>query len=829
MQQRRRTFSPLRGLVVLVALTALAASTAAQSPSTWTLGGATVRLAAGGGTATATLSRDGGRTFAALPPIDDRLHLRAGVFDPLTARPAYAAALAAPADGHLFAVQCRTSILPEYRQALLAAGLEVVGYWPMNAYLVRGDRAVATALRTEPWVRWVGDVAIAEKLDGDLIPVVAGADVIAPDRGEFNLVLTRKSDRGKLIAELGAIGGEVSKRNDGSVYLQALLTPKQLAAAAALDTVLWIDRTTALENDMDNARIQGGGNYVEQMGGYTGRGVRAEISEGLDQTHHDWTNPPLIRYDGLENHGHCTSMIVGGNGSGMPTARGMMPDCQIIESSYVTWSPTVSRYALIQGSVQAPWRAMQQTASWGSTTTTQYTSISQEMDNALFDFDFVLTQSQSNTGTQSSRPQAWAKNVISVGGVRHLNNSNPADDTWTTASIGPASDGRIKPEICAYYESVLCGDRPGAAGYTTTDYYTAFSGTSSATPIVNGHVGLIQQMFTDGLFGNPLPQPATDAFRFDNKPHMTTAKALLTNSAASYPFSGTTANLTRVHQGWGFPDLRRLYDNRQKIVVVDEYDVLTQGQERTYYVWIRPGTADFRATMVYADPEALPSALIHRINSVDLKVVRFSDGTTWYGNNGLDSGNVSFSGGFPNDRDTCEQVWLSAPQPGLYTITVSAPTIVQDAHVETPALDVDYALVAHPVGGGYQTQGAMTIDLVSASPGDFTVQVASVPASGWTEGFTFFSLTATGRRGFGNFFGIERDFVVDLALGEPALPDSLFHFTNNGPASYPFVPVTLPPAIGSLLSGIAVDGIVTLLDASGQIVEQSTIDRVTVQ
>ncbi|HZN38388.1 MAG TPA: hypothetical protein VFD82_06270, partial [Planctomycetota bacterium] len=86
-----------------------------------------------------------------------------------------------------------------------------------------------------------------------------------------------------------------------------------------------------------------------------------------------------------------------------------------------------------------------------------------------------------------------------------------------------------------------------------------------------------------------------------------------------------------------------------------------------------------------------------------------------------------------------------------------------------------------------------------------------------------------GPRGFGNFFGIERDFVVDLALGEPALPGSLFHFTNAGPGSYPYAPETLPPAIGSLLSGLAVDGIVTLLDASGQIVEQSTIDRVTVQ
>src|SRR5262249_34676466 len=156
---------------------------------------------------------------------------------------------------------------------------------------------------------------------------------------------------------------------------------------------------------------------------------------------------------------------------------------------------------------------------------------------------------------------------------------------------------------------------------------TSFNGTSSATPIVAGHVGLIQQMFTDGLFGNPLPLPATAANRFQNKPHMSTSKALLCNTAAQYTFSGTTANLTRVHQGGGFPSLQRVYDNRNKLLVVDEYEVLQQGQTRSYLVWIAPGTAEFRATMVYADPEAQANASIHRVNNLDLKVVRLADGT----------------------------------------------------------------------------------------------------------------------------------------------------------------------------------------------------------
>src|SRR5262249_23652434 len=161
--------------------------------------------------------------------------------------------------------------------------------------------------------------------------------------------------------------------------------------------------------------------------------------------------------------------------------------------------------------------------------------------------------------TQLARPEAWAKNVLSVGSVTHFDNPDPTDDVWSDGSIGPAADGRIKPDLVAYGDQVLCGDIVGAGGYSPTNYYTSFSGTSAATPIVNGYLGLAQQMFTDGLFHNPLPLPPTDANRFANKPHMTTAKALLLNSAASYPFAGTTANLTRTHQGWGFPNVALLY------------------------------------------------------------------------------------------------------------------------------------------------------------------------------------------------------------------------------------------------------------------------------
>jgi hypothetical protein len=417
--------------------------------------------------------------------------------------------------------------------------------------------------------------------------------------------------------------------------------------------------------------------------------------------------------------------------------------------------------------------------------------------------------------------------------VRHLDNANPADDTWTTASIGPAADGRLKPDVCAYYESVLTSDRTGASGYVNAaspggDYYTGFSGTSSATPIVNGHVGIIQQMYTDGLFGNPLPLPATLANRFANRAHMTTTKALLCNTAAQYTFSGTAANLTRTHQGWGFPSLSRLYDNRSKIVVLDEYDTLQLGQSRTYLVWVAPGTPEFRATMVYADPAAVALAAITLINNANLKVTRLSDGTFWWGNNGLDANNFSTSGGVPNARDTIECVYLSAPTPGIYQVTVEATSIVQDGKVETPQLDLDYALVMHPVGGGYLTNGGLTVDLSTTGPGNLTFSASNVPASGWNEGFTAMSFSTTRGLGFGKFLGIEDDGLTVALWNTAAAAGNPFHFTNT-PGSYPFSSFVFPdPSLISLLAGVKVDAVMVLWNGSN-ITAISNVDRLTLQ
>ena len=70
---------------------------------------------------------------------------------------------------------------------------------------------------------------------------------------------------------------------------------------------------------------------------------------------------------------------------------------------------------------------------------------------------------------------------------------------------------------------------------SSTSYTSSFGGTSGATPITAGHVGLFFQMWSDGIFGNDVDPGGTV---FENRPHMTTAKAFMINTAFRYDFSG---------------------------------------------------------------------------------------------------------------------------------------------------------------------------------------------------------------------------------------------------------------------------------------------------
>jgi hypothetical protein len=627
------------------------------------------------------------------------IRLRYASFDPLVAPPKVPVLLRSTNEQGLWIVQFHATPTQADRNAMQQLGGQLIGYLPDNAYVVRMTAGLAADALSVKTVRWVGSYEVPYRIDPALLVAKAYASA-KPVRYKI-VVADKHSDKPNLFMKITAAGGQVENENFGSSVIDATLTGPQLLLVAGFNEVLWIDRPGELQFYMDNARIQGGGDYIEAQAGYTGTGVNSHIHEGVEVTHPDFTGAVTnVQSAGNPNdHGHATAGIMWGNGTSNAAVRGMAPDSGKFYTEVVT--QVGSRWEVIDDLVNIH-SVSHTSASWGWGLALNYNSSSVEGDEAIFDHDIAWTQSQGNDGTQMSDGYAWAKNVFSIGGVFHGDDAIVGNDQWNGgASIGPASDGRIKPTLIAYYDMIGTSDLTGAAGYSGNDWTADFGGTSGAAPIVGGHNVIAIQMFTDdtgtpgiGQFGNTLRTSGGTAH--ENRPHFTTLKSLMVTAARQYAFTPTSTDLRREHQGWGFPNLEDLWDNRDKTFVVDETSVLQQGGIDNYQITVAANEPQLKISLNWSEPAANPSAAVDLINNLSLRVLSPS-GTEYWGNVGLEDGPWSPVGGSEDTVNSIENVFILNPAAGNWYVQVIATSIVEDNHVETSAVDADYGLVC--VGG----------------------------------------------------------------------------------------------------------------------------------
>jgi hypothetical protein len=622
-------------------------------------------------------------------------------FDPLVdGEPPLADGLVARPGNRLFLVQLVATPLPELQRLIVEAGGTIHRHYTQHTLLVEMDPLARSVVESLAFVRWVGPYHPAYRVEGALRAALAGETEELPAE-RYSVMTTRRGKAAQLalVERIRQLGGELHLLTPEGFRLEATLGHGQLAALVHDDGVHYVDRWGGPGGlDMDIVREVGGANYVEQVGGFTGQGVAGEIFDTeLRFTHQEWALTPILHSVAAScdiPHGTSVTSNVFAQGVN-PMARGGSPSGQPIFFCYAESSqfggPT-SRYDINEELLDpaGPYRAVFQTASVGSSQTTEYTTISAETDDYLFLHQLLSTQSQSNLGNQSSRPQAWAKNIVAVGGIKHFNTADRGDDEWDFgASIGPAADGRVKPDLAFFYDVIF------SATNSSDTSYGSFGGTSSATPQTAGYFGLLFEMWHEGVW----PDHGGGASVFDSRPHMVTAKALMIHGAHRYDWTqgGPNGDIDRFKQGWGTADARSLYDAALETQIVDESVVLAPLASYQTTVELPAGKALFNATLAYVDPMGTPGAEVHRINDLSLKVTSPSADVYW-GNNGLDDDNLSESGGSSNTIDTVENVFVANPAAGTWTIEVLADEVVEDAHLETPEIDVDFALVLSPDG-----------------------------------------------------------------------------------------------------------------------------------
>lgn len=661
--------------------------------------------------------------------------LRGGVFDPLLEGTGRAADPVPTSEG-VYIVQFETQALEVYRAELRRIGVRIERFLAHQGYLVRMDTEQAGRVDELEYVRWVGRYAARDRIEpalgGHLAPgspsVALPCVIQVFDRG--------MEDKSRVAETIAARGGFVEDLYPQSLFFRATIPSASLLEIAGLEQVLWIDRDGDPIPTMNIARMIGGADHIENTLGFTGAGVRGEVLDfGCRVTHQEFQVNPLILHKTVPIgfHGTPTTSEIFSSGVD-PKARGLLPDGQgIVAELTFIGDPYIHRQELVDPN--GPFRASFQSNSWGyAPLTMDYTNRTTEVDDLVVQTGLLHVWGQGNNGDQVSLQEAWAKNIVSVGGFNHNNTLSTADDMWAmTGSIGPAADGRIKPDLTGFYDKIYTANNNG-----DTNYNAAFGGTSGATPIIAGHHGLFLEMWHRGVFGND-PGGTTV---FESRPRWTTAKAVIVNTATPFDFTGPGHDFERFHQGWGRPDLVRLYDRRERMLIVNETDALQNLESTSYEVHVNDPQESLRATLVYEDVPGTTSSSVHRVNDLSLKLTS-PTGVIYWGNQGLTLANASSPGGTANTVDTVENVFVESPELGAWTVEVIATEVNADSRPETPAVDADYALVV----SGFACETPQTY--CAAAPGLLcglpSISTTGIPSATASSGYTISAGPARGQ------------------------------------------------------------------------------------
>ena len=372
-----------------------------------------------------------------------------------------------------------------------------------------------------------------------------------------------------------------------------------------------------------------------------------------------------------------------------------------------------------------------------------YTSQAQAWDGRVRDADtgvaghqpYTVVFSAGNSGPGSgtlTSPKA-AKNIITVGATENYRpglcpgisgcggSADNIDALVDFSSRGPATDGRIKPDVAAPGH-VITGAISSLAAYSCTcdggggtgccasvgvdgsNKYSVYSGTSQAAPRVAGASAVVYDWYGN-QFG-PFPFPAMN-------------KAILINGALDM----ATADVPNNNEGWGRINLSRSLQG-PTAVRVDQSPILgTTGDpgafNATYYV--QDGTQPVKATLVWTDAPGAVSCNPCLVNDLDLFFTQSA--TTWRGNN--------FTSGFSNTNNVADTLnnieGINLPAGSLscssFAVKVRAQTLSGDGVPgNADATDQDFALV---------------IANAAATPGPAILSVSDAVVSGGCDADEF--------------------------------------------------------------------------------------------
>ena len=338
-----------------------------------------------------------------------------------------------------------------------------------------------------------------------------------------------------------------------------------------------------------------------------------------------------LKSEELDNHATEMATIIAGAGNSFVTGRGVAKGASITSSNFEDVFPDEAiDYEELKVSVQ--------NHSYGTEIENQYGTKAAGFDQSANDNEQLLhIFSSGNQGTAAPESGVYsgiegyanltgnfkmAKNILVVGSVDTVNK------VPFFVSVGPAYDGRLKPEVVAY----------------------SAAGSSNSAALVSGLTALIQNKYQDSH--GAMPSSAL-------------VKSILINSAEDVGAPG--------------PDFKTGYgnvDGLKSIATVESNQFIESEIDnelsQTFDIDIPAGISRFKVSLVWNDPAAEVNASKALVNDLDLKVKSGSETyLPWVLNTSATPDALATPAQKGEDHlNNVEQVVLENPAAGAYEIVI---------------------------------------------------------------------------------------------------------------------------------------------------------------
>ncbi len=594
-----------------------------------------------------------------------------------------------------YIVQFYEPIRQEWLQGMKNRGVQPVGYLPNYAVMAKMDGATKVMIEAMPVVRWVGIFQPAYKVQG----------LLFNEQGEKELVVQvfPDEDADKVAERLRALGARVDyvMVSDFMKTIKIKVDLSSLSEIAGINEILWIQEWTEPSICNDNCQ------WVVQTGwratappptdtasrrtwrrGVRGQGVVLSTSDtGINIPHNMFRDPSLsvtppgiwpnhrkvVAYkkystaDTVEGqyHGSHVNGTVAGDDSvtggtsyydGM-SIKGRLYFVDLTNgTSFVVTTDLTTMYDTIYMGRGLPYRIKQHSGSWRWYGTGAYLLQESSSDAFVWRYkDFLNIFAAGNEGGPSriGNPSA-AKNMVTVGA---LGNGTSSNAIASFSSRGPTQDNRIKPNICAPGENLWSAQSSGSSGYSQ------MSGTSMATPAVNGTIGLMRCYLERGYY------PTGDSVVGNRLSYISAALLRSMAYASADPNIGSFV-IPSFDVGWGRIDAESvLYftgDLRKLILKDDTIGVATgQYKEDSFRV---NSSIPLRIAMAWSDTAAAANANPCLVNNLHLLVT--APNGTYYRGNQYTSGQSTPNPTTWDDRNVEECARINSPVTGVWKIRV---------------------------------------------------------------------------------------------------------------------------------------------------------------